>query len=149
MKILIVCIANFCRSPVAEQILKKKLSDKFEIFSAGVSAAFLTNMDPRSSRFLESRGYSKNIHIPKQINDLIIKDADIILALDMQIAETIFKIKAASKKEIKVLNYLDLSLDLSDPFKFKNYTDYEKIMINIERSCDLLSNKIMKNDEIN
>jgi protein-tyrosine phosphatase len=38
MKILMVCLGNICRSPLAEGILKNKLPDSFVVDSAGTSA---------------------------------------------------------------------------------------------------------------
>lgn len=38
MKILMVCLGNICRSPLAEGILKSKLSKGFKIDSAGTIA---------------------------------------------------------------------------------------------------------------
>ena len=38
MKILMVCLGNICRSPLAEGILKSKLPTDFVVDSAGTSA---------------------------------------------------------------------------------------------------------------
>ena len=48
----IVCIANYCRSPVAEVLLKTRFGDKYEFFSAGISPIAQPNMDPRSLKYL-------------------------------------------------------------------------------------------------
>ena len=49
-KILMVCLGNICRSPLAEGILKSKLDlDKFMVDSAGTGHWHIGNKpDPRS-----------------------------------------------------------------------------------------------------
>ena len=49
----IVCYANYCRSPAAEQILRNIHQDKFKFQSSGLNPLIKSNMDPRSVRFLE------------------------------------------------------------------------------------------------
>ena len=68
----IVCIANYCRSPVFESILKKRFGNKFEFFSVGLSPMPKANMDPRSLEFLSQIGIKDVIHNPKKINKSII-----------------------------------------------------------------------------
>ena len=53
-RILLVCEANVCRSPMAEYLLRKSLADNgadtqaFELSSAGIHADDGAEMDPRT-----------------------------------------------------------------------------------------------------
>ena len=63
-----VCIANYCRSPVFEALLKKKYGEDFEIYSAGLYPMAEPNMDPRSIKYLEKAGIKNVLHTPKKIS---------------------------------------------------------------------------------
>ena len=62
----IVCIANYCRSPVAENLLKNRFNESYEFFSAGISPMSMPNMDPRSLKFLKENDVIHNFHTPKK-----------------------------------------------------------------------------------
>ena len=68
MKIIVVCIGNYCRSPVAEYILKSKLTSNFTISSAGISPYLgMNNMDKEFISYLKQKGISSSIHIPRKL----------------------------------------------------------------------------------
>ena len=52
-RILIVCMANYCRSPVAEFLLKDKLDNSYQISSAGIIQFDMPGMDERSIKYLK------------------------------------------------------------------------------------------------
>ncbi len=81
----IVCVANYCRSPVVENFLKKRFGDKYEFFSAGISPVALPNMDPRSLKFLQENEIQHNFHTPKKINEKMLNYFDKFLAVDFYV----------------------------------------------------------------
>ena len=86
MKIIVVCIVNYCRSPVAEYILKSKLTSNFTISSAGISPYLgMNNMDKRSISYLKQKGISSSIHIPRKLTEDDMGENDLILALDLKV----------------------------------------------------------------
>ena len=62
----IVCIANYCRSPVVENFLKKKFGYKYEFFSAGLLPISQPSMDARSLAFLKENNVDHDFHTPKK-----------------------------------------------------------------------------------
>ena len=62
----IVCVANYCRSPVVENFLKKRYENKYEFFSAGLSPISQPNMDLRSLKFLKENNVKHSFHTPKK-----------------------------------------------------------------------------------
>lgn len=134
MKIAVLCLANYCRSPVAETILKSLLPDDYQVDSFGFNPILSPGMDKRSISFLEKKGYKTPIHSPKRITLEQIKKYDMIYALDMRLLFRLNKLYSKYAHKFKVLNFNDLSLDLSDPYKL-NDEDYNVVMNNIEKSC--------------
>ncbi len=135
MKICVVCFANYCRSPVAERILKKKYSPNHHIISAGLAPMYAgQDMDPRSKDYLMKNNYDFSNHLPRKISAKIINDFDLILALDIFILMQLNKNFAKSKEKIKILTYQDPKIILNDPYNF-NINDYKEVMQNIEKIC--------------
>ena len=67
MNILILCKANYCRSPVCEKILKSKLGDSFVVSSAGIIDFIRPSMHISSLNFLKSNAYEDLFHNPKKV----------------------------------------------------------------------------------
>ena len=59
--ICFICHANYCRSPVAEMLLKEKYKNSINVSSAGLRPMVTAGMDPRSLNFLKKN----NFHVRK------------------------------------------------------------------------------------
>ena len=82
-RILLVCEANVCRSPMAEYLLRESLADKgadthpFELSSAGIHADDGAEMDPRTVEQLTRLSVSPNGFHSHTVTAQV--DADLIL----------------------------------------------------------------------
>ena len=62
MKILMVCLGNICRSPLAEGILKSKVSENVYVDSAGTAAYHVGELpDKRSISVAKKYGIDLNL----------------------------------------------------------------------------------------
>ena len=84
----IVCIANYCRSPVVESLFRKRFNDKYEFFSAGISPISLPSMDKRSLEFLKQHNVEHKFHTPKRVNNKMLNYFDKFLAVDPFVLNT-------------------------------------------------------------
>lgn len=132
--IVVVCVANYCRSPVAEYFLKQHLGSKFNVYSAGINPLYRVGMDPRSEKFLIQNGIKPKEHIPKKISLNLVKNAKYIFALDLYILNELNNLFPKHKEKIKLLNFQSPSKNLIDPFKLDD-TSYKSIMNNIKNVC--------------
>lgn len=86
-KVLMVCLGNICRSPLAEGILKNLLLQKgldhlIEVDSAGTSNYHIGKLpDPRSREVALQNGFEL-IHKSRQLNNIDFKVFDYILVMD-------------------------------------------------------------------
>lgn len=78
--ILVVCVGNICRSPIAEAFLKKYYPKK-NIDSAGLSALVGNPVDPKSQQVVSSDGIDMSDHVAKQIDEQLVMTADLILTM--------------------------------------------------------------------
>jgi protein-tyrosine phosphatase len=81
--ILVVCVGNICRSPTAELLLRQRLEgNDVQIGSAGLAALAGKPIDPQALDVLVSHGLDGSAHRSRQIDDGLIRHADLILAME-------------------------------------------------------------------
>ncbi|WP_108034127.1 MULTISPECIES: low molecular weight protein-tyrosine-phosphatase [Burkholderia] len=81
ISILTVCVANICRSPMAEGLLHLQLP-ALEITSAGLDAAIGCGADPYVLDLMRSRGIDLAMHRARQLLSLHCRQADLILVME-------------------------------------------------------------------
>ena len=82
--VLVVCVGNICRSPMAEAILREALVDKSNILvsSAGVGALVGYPADDHAIALMTERGLDISGHRARQISSELINENDLILVLE-------------------------------------------------------------------
>lgn len=109
-RILVVCIGNICRSPMAEGLLKQALPGA-QVSSAGLAALVGFGADPIAVEIMADVGIDITAHRARMLNDAITREADLILVMDEQQVQQIskqypyargkvFRLAAASKQDI-------------------------------------------------
>lgn len=85
MRILIVCVGNVCRSPLAERLLQMRLDaarpGEFVVSSAGMQARPEGSMDPTSARELVRLGGDPAGFASQPVTAELLEDADLVLAV--------------------------------------------------------------------
>lgn len=141
MKVLMVCLGNICRSPMAEGILKHKTEDlglDWLIDSAGTSG-FHDGEGPdyRAIKYCKTR----NIDISRQISRSLVHsdfiDFDLILAMDAQNYQDILK-KCPKDYHHKVKMVCDLSISLKGQIVPDPYYDgqFSKVFEILDKCFD-------------
>lgn len=78
--ILVVCIGNICRSPMAEYFLKQEFPH-LQIESAGISGLVGHAADAKASRCMQRLGIDMSSHVARKLNAELVKKADLILVM--------------------------------------------------------------------
>jgi protein-tyrosine phosphatase len=78
--ILVVCIGNICRSPMAEYFLKDTYPER-KIHSAGISGMIGHPADDKALQCMQKFGINMESHIARKLNAELIKNADLILVM--------------------------------------------------------------------
>lgn len=79
--VLLVCVGNICRSPMAEAIFARQLPN-IEVASAGVGALIGHPADPHAIKLMSEQGYDLANHVARQISKSICQHFEIILVMD-------------------------------------------------------------------
>lgn len=91
-RVLFVCTANICRSPMAASIFNGLAEDEgmtFRAESAGVAALVGDPMAPHAITALGEAGFRPQAHSARQVNGTMIEGAKLVLAMSPQHVETL------------------------------------------------------------
>src|SRR5687767_1633838 len=81
--ILVICIGNICRSPMAEALLKRALPG-CNVKSAGLGALTGRGADPLSIQLMEEQGIDIKCHVAQQLSQALVSEAEVILVMDTE-----------------------------------------------------------------
>lgn len=84
VRVLFVCRANICRSPMAEAMLNALAQDagiELRAESAGVAALKGEAMDPSARAVLEEIGIFAGDHHARQVTPALVADVDLVLTM--------------------------------------------------------------------
>ena len=135
MRVCFVCYANFCRSPVAEFLLKSKI-ENIEVTSAGISAFSTFNMDNRSNTFLKKKLNRSFLHTPRTADNNLLSSCDLILAMDVDILKMLIENFPKHKEKYKLISVIDNYSSVVDPYQFEDIEDYNSCMERIDELCE-------------
>ena len=80
--ILVVCVGNICRSPMAAAMLTERYPDKY-IDSAGLSALVGHSADTKAIELMAIHGIDISSHIAKPISEVLVSHASLILTMSV------------------------------------------------------------------
>lgn len=103
MKILMVCLGNICRSPLAEGILQSKLTDGFTVDSAGTGDWHIGNSpDERSIAVAKKYGIDISKQRARQFQLDDFEKFDLIFVMDQSNFENVLKLTKNDEQRQKV-----------------------------------------------
>lgn len=138
--ILVVCVGNICRSPMAEALLKQRYPHK-NIDSAGVGALVGHSADNAALEIMAKQEIDITNHVAKQIDESLAKKADLIFTMsDSQTKWIEERWPFCRGKTFKLGHWQDK--DIADPYKHEMSafeTAYQDIVISLEQWADKIS----------
>lgn len=148
MKLLIVCLGNICRSPMAEGILRKKISDKklnIQVDSAG-TANYHIGETPDSRAISTSKSYGIDISKlrGKQFVESDFDYFDRIYAMDTSNFNNILRLARNESDKNKIHYFLKdgaKGLDVPDPW-FGELDGFYPVFELIDKAADKILDDI-------
>jgi len=148
VKILMVCLGNICRSPLAEGIMASKLpKDKFTVDSAGTGSWHIGHApDARSIATAKKNKLDISKQKGRQFSTTDFETYDYIYVMDKSNYDDVIQLAQTPEQKNKVqiiLNelYPNENVDVPDPyFGMPNGFDIVYNMLN--EVCDIIANKL-------
>ena len=141
MKILMVCLGNICRSPLAEGILKNKAKNlDVTVDSAGTANYHVgKNPDIRSIEIAKKNGIDIKNQVARQFTKNDFNNFDVIYAMDRQNYHDIIKQATSEfeKKKVKlILNEININIDsVPDPY-YGGENGFNKVYKMLDKACE-------------
>ena len=155
MKILMVCLGNICRSPLAEGILKKKASDAgldWTIDSAGTNG-FHVGEAPHhlSQKVAKAHGIDISDQLSRKFTGTDLDEYDVVYAMAADVVQDIRKIAGSRIQKNKVKLFLEELYpnqfkDVPDPW-YGDEDGYHEVHELIDKTCDSIIEKYLVNSK--
>ncbi|MEW7279262.1 low molecular weight protein-tyrosine-phosphatase [Aquimarina sp. 2201CG1-2-11] len=152
-KVLMVCLGNICRSPLAEGILKSKLDSRYyQVDSCGTSSYHIgSKPDIRSIDIAQKNNIDITRQRAAQFKKSDFDIYDYIYAMDTSNYQDIIALADNSLQNNKVnqiLNELhpNQNLDVPDPY-YGGDQGFEEVFKMLDQACENIASKLKKSDQ--
>lgn len=147
-RILMVCLGNICRSPLAEGVMRSKLNpSKFEVDSAGTSGYHAgESPDPRSVEVARKNGIDISQLKGRQFVASDFQYFDYIFVMDKSNYANVVALAHSEQEKNKVSLLLDAlgtpeQKELPDPY-YGDKTQFRIVFSQIEKACEQIAQKL-------
>lgn len=149
-KVLMVCLGNICRSPLAEGILKSKTNpDLVFVDSAGTGGFHIGNQpDERSINVARNYGIDISYQKCRKFSHSDFETFDYIYVMDKSNYDNVISLaaKEAEREKVKLL-LSESSIELQevpDPY-YGGEDGFENVFQLIDNACNIIAKKLNKN----
>ena len=143
-----VCLGNICRSPLAEGILRSKISEKHAVASAGtISFHEGSPPDKRSTKIAKEYGVDISHQRANYFTEKHLEDFDKIFCMDLKNLEDVLS-KAKSEEQRNKVSLImeeagvlsDEKIEVPDPY-YGDMNDFEKVYKMLDQACEAIAEK--------
>jgi protein-tyrosine phosphatase len=148
MKVLMVCLGNICRSPLAEGVLATKVANRpgWEVQSAGISRYHVGEKpDQRAVQTGKKHGVDISGQTARQFHPNDFESYDLIYAVDRSVYDKLVSVASNSihREKVKLLlNELmpGSDADIPDPY-YGGDEGFENVFQLIDQATDKITEK--------
>ncbi|MBR2437232.1 MAG: low molecular weight phosphotyrosine protein phosphatase [Alistipes sp.] len=156
-RILFVCLGNICRSPAAEAVMQQLIDrngvgDRVEVDSAGTYGGHAGDRaDSRMRRAASARGVDIT-HRSRQVREEDFERFDIIVAMDDNNYEALFRLAPHREAQMKIFRFRDFLRHhpdwsyIPDPY-YEGHEGFELVLDLVEDGCQTMLDKILRGED--
>lgn len=118
-RILTLCTGNICRSPLAEYLLRQQLEQRgkpAQVSSAGIGALVGHEADEDTQSVALKHGIDLSAHQARQLSVEILRQSDLILAMEKHHMEYAARLDPASRGKLFLLGHWNHA-EVPDPYR--------------------------------
>jgi protein-tyrosine phosphatase len=153
MKVLMVCLGNICRSPLADGLLRKKVADKqlnIEVDSAGTSGVHEgESPDIRMQKVAASFNTPIDNLVSRKFQKSDFKNFDLILVMDKSNKSNVLQLAESDddRKKVKlILDYLypNEHKEVPDPY-YGGEEGFKEVYHLLDKATDVIIKELENN----
>ncbi|WP_297982392.1 low molecular weight protein-tyrosine-phosphatase [uncultured Chryseobacterium sp.] len=148
MKILMVCLGNICRSPLAEGIMKTKLPENFEVDSAGtISMHEGEHPDKRAIKTAAKHGVDISKQKSRPITAKDLENFHKIYCMDLSVFEDVISKAKNEQQRQKIKLFLEEAgntvenIEVPDPY-WGDMAEFESVYQLIDEASEKIAQKL-------
>lgn len=149
VRILMVCLGNICRSPLAEGLLMSKLpKNNFIVESAGTGSWHIGKQpDERSIAVAKKNGVDISHQRGKQFTSIDFDAYDYIYVMDNTNYNDVIDLAKTDQQKSKVKLILEElfpgeNVDVPDPY-YGSQFGFDSVYKMLEETCDIIAKKLI------
>ncbi|MES2446183.1 MAG: low molecular weight protein-tyrosine-phosphatase [Bacteroidota bacterium] len=146
MKILMVCLGNICRSPLAEGVMRHLINEQnlgWEVASAGTGDWHVGNPpDKRGTAVAKEFGYDISAQRGRHFTSNLFDEFDHILVMDKNNYKDVLKLAKNDEQRNKVQFFLADRGEVMDPYRHSHL--FEPVFKEVEARCKKLIERFKK-----
>jgi len=117
-RILIVCVGNICRSPMAEYLFRQRMAQRgIEFGSAGLGALVGSPMDATALQLLAEDGIDGTMHRAHQLTPAILHQSDLVLGMEKNHVAAMIRLAPEVRGRVHLLDKWLHGNDIPDPYR--------------------------------
>jgi protein-tyrosine phosphatase len=151
MKILMVCLGNICRSPLAEGILRHKIQQHqldWIVDSAGTGSWHVGEKpDVRSIKIAMEKGIDITTQRARQFTKADFLQFDYIFVMDSSNYRNVVRLadSEASKQKVElIMNFVRPKMNINVPDPYWDDNGFEGVFDMLDKACDVFIQQYAK-----
>ncbi len=148
VSIIMVCLGNICRSPLAEGILQTKLNSEIATVTSAGTSNWHIGEHPDKRAIKIAKKHSIDISNKKakqfQINDF--DNFDYIYVMDKSNYHDVMALARNKQDKNKVHLILNQQKEVPDPY-YGGENGFEKVYNLLDVACETIANRILSNQQ--
>jgi protein-tyrosine phosphatase len=137
-----VCLGNICRSPLAEGIMRSKLTKNYYIDSAGTGGWHAGEApDKRSIQTARNHGIDISKQSARKFTITDFDSFDVIFVMDQSNYKDVINLAPNEAAKSKVQLLLDNSKEVPDPY-YGTLEDFEQVYQLLNQACEAIARKL-------
>jgi len=145
MKILMVCLGNICRSPLAEGIMQNKVDQNnldWEVDSSGTGAWHSGELpDPRSIKVAQQHNIDITNQRGRQFKKQDLDIFDLILTMDASNYQNVKRLATTKEQESKIhliMNFASPGMNQIVPDPYYGDDGFENVFEMLDKACECI-----------
>jgi protein-tyrosine phosphatase len=116
--VLVICIGNICRSPMAEALLRQRvLATDVQIASAGTHAMLDSPIDPLAQAVLQMHQVPPLRHRARQMDRDMLHQAELILLMENAQLKSVLRLAPEVRGKTFLIGKWQQQMEIADPYR--------------------------------